>query len=324
VAGSFTLYDYPGKFLTAADGNQNVKVRLQENQVFYEVAEASGNVRGMGSGNLFSLIDFPRDDQNKEYLIVSATYHLQAAILETSSSGQTGDEFRASYRLIDSQTQFRPALTSHKPRVEGPQTATYRDRASNEPRVGYWDPDSGLFHRNQSDPERPRHPDALPGDLGQPQGPPGIHLHMKRSKKPSPPSRAELRLHAELVSEAHRLAATDPSPADVLLFAETFGRDSIVRSTERVARYIERLSSSGGDLEYEEMHKLFSLIDDLYALGAVTADDEAVPKAIRERIEERLSRQPRVARLVAQDRGTLLARLRWPYDVLLNAKSRRR
>ncbi len=132
AADQYALYDYPGKFLTTDDGTRTVKVRLQEAQVLYETAEASGNPRALGAGHLFSLADFPRDDQNREYVIIGASYHLHAGIFETAGSHATGEEFRASYRVIDSQTPFRPAPTAHKVRVDGPQTAIVVGEAGEE------------------------------------------------------------------------------------------------------------------------------------------------------------------------------------------------
>jgi type VI secretion system secreted protein VgrG len=125
------LFDYPGDFLTADAGNTRVKVRLQENQVSYGVAQTAGNARGLGAGALFTLADFPRGDQNKEYLVIAAQYQLHASILETGG-GQDDDDFRSHLTVIDSQTQFRPGLHAPKPRVEGPQTATVVGESGDE------------------------------------------------------------------------------------------------------------------------------------------------------------------------------------------------
>jgi type VI secretion system secreted protein VgrG len=120
---SGALFEYPGYFLTKAAGDDRVKVRLEERQVDYALVDASGDVRGLGAGNLFNLIDHPRDDQNKEYLVVSAQYHIHAGQF-TSGSGGEGAHARVSFGFLDSTVPFRPALSAHKARVEGPQTAT--------------------------------------------------------------------------------------------------------------------------------------------------------------------------------------------------------
>ncbi len=118
----YALFDYPGNFLTTDVGSERVKVRLQAAQISYAVVQAAGDTRGLGAGTIFTLAEFPRDDQNKEYLITSAHYNMHAASFESGGGGGS-DRFNASYTLIDSQTQFRSQPTTRKPRVEGPQTA---------------------------------------------------------------------------------------------------------------------------------------------------------------------------------------------------------
>ena len=127
----YALFEYPGQFLSTDAGQERVKMRLQEAQVSYDIVDTAGDVRALASGALFTLIDFPRDDQNKEYLIISAHYHLHAGTF-VSGGGGGSDEFRGSYTVIASQTQFRPALHAPKPRVEGPQTAIVVGQAGEE------------------------------------------------------------------------------------------------------------------------------------------------------------------------------------------------
>jgi type VI secretion system secreted protein VgrG len=115
------LFEYPGDFLKKDDGDAQVKRRLEERQYEYEMVQASGDVRGLGSGDLFTLIDYPRDDQNKEYLVVGAAYNIHVG--DYASDGVGDDEFRGSLKLLDSKTPFRPAIRAAKHRVEGPQTA---------------------------------------------------------------------------------------------------------------------------------------------------------------------------------------------------------
>jgi type VI secretion system secreted protein VgrG len=115
------LFDYPGDYLKKADGDTLVKTRLEERQWEHEIVQTSGDVRGIGSGDLFTLKGYPRDDQNKEYLIVSAAYAIHVGDYETSGAG--GEEFHSGLSLLDSKVPFRPTIRARKHRVEGPQTA---------------------------------------------------------------------------------------------------------------------------------------------------------------------------------------------------------
>ncbi|MES1205760.1 MAG: type VI secretion system tip protein TssI/VgrG [Pseudomonadota bacterium] len=119
----YEVFDSPGDFVKKGVGETRVKRRLEERQFEHELVQSSGDVRGPGSGHLFTLQEFPRDDQNKQYLVVSALYSVHAGDYETSGGGDAGEEFRVSYTLLDSKVPYRPPMRAHKSRVEGPQTA---------------------------------------------------------------------------------------------------------------------------------------------------------------------------------------------------------
>jgi type VI secretion system secreted protein VgrG len=124
------VFDYPGGYFKGSEGDTLVSVRLQEEQLDYERFDAAGTARGLSSGCKFTLADFPRDDQNKEYVVVQAVYDLAA---NPSESGVGQDaHFRCAVQCIDSKIQFRAAQTTPKPRIEGPQTAIVTGPAGEE------------------------------------------------------------------------------------------------------------------------------------------------------------------------------------------------
>ena len=60
----YEVYDYPGHYLQKADGEQYADVRIDEFGSQFETAQASSNSKGIRVGSLFTLDDFPREDQN--------------------------------------------------------------------------------------------------------------------------------------------------------------------------------------------------------------------------------------------------------------------
>ena len=74
---SSEVYDYPGYYKENADGDAQTKVRIEEMQADQTLARGDGCVRNMYSGGLFTLSEYPRRDQNAEYLLVSLTHHLE-------------------------------------------------------------------------------------------------------------------------------------------------------------------------------------------------------------------------------------------------------
>lgn len=122
TAGDYPLYDYPGTYVQSEDGEHYARTRIEALQTLHEQVELAGNARGLGSGHLFSLSGFSRQDQNREYLIVGARYYLSQESGE-SGVGAPSAQFESSLTCIDAQQSFRPMAITHRPIVKGPQTA---------------------------------------------------------------------------------------------------------------------------------------------------------------------------------------------------------
>ncbi|MBT2298670.1 type VI secretion system tip protein TssI/VgrG [Pseudomonas fluorescens] len=122
TAGDYPLYDYPGTYVQSQDGEHYARTRIEALQTLHEQVELAGNARGLGSGHLFSLTGFTRQDQNREYLIVGARYYVSQESGETGG-GAPSAQFESSLTCIVAQQSYRPLPTTHRPIVKGPQTA---------------------------------------------------------------------------------------------------------------------------------------------------------------------------------------------------------
>ena len=122
TAGDYPLYDYPGTYVQSEDGEHYARTRIEALQTLHEQVELAGNARGLGSGHLFSLTGFSRQDQNREYLIVGARYYISQESGETGG-GAPSAQFESSLTCIDAQQSYRPLANTHRPIVKGPQTA---------------------------------------------------------------------------------------------------------------------------------------------------------------------------------------------------------
>lgn len=127
----FEVFDYPGGYLKTADGENYAKVRLGEEQAAFEQTTGSGNARGLFAGGLFTLADFPRTDQNREYLITSVTHEVTVPQGE-SAGAALGALYRGRLGAIPSGQQFRPSRETPKSVVQGPQTAVVVGPAGEE------------------------------------------------------------------------------------------------------------------------------------------------------------------------------------------------
>jgi type VI secretion system secreted protein VgrG len=122
TAGDYPLYDYPGTYVQSEDGEHYARTRIEALQTLHEQVELAGNARGLGSGHLFSLTGFSRQDQNREYLIVGSRYSISQESGETGI-GAASAQFESRLTCIDAQQSYRPLPNTHRPIVKGPQTA---------------------------------------------------------------------------------------------------------------------------------------------------------------------------------------------------------
>ena len=119
----FGIYDYPGEYSTAADGKNYAKLRIEELQAEFERVYGTADARGLACGYVFTLTgEVRRKDQEREYLVVSATHVATSADVESGSGGGTV-EYSCSFQAMDSKSPFRTPRTTPKPVVQGPQTA---------------------------------------------------------------------------------------------------------------------------------------------------------------------------------------------------------
>ena len=120
------VFDYPGDFMTRKEGQDYTEVRLQEIQCQQERMKASGACRGLSPGYSFTLKDFPREDQNKEYLTISIEHDINNNAF-FSNEGIMAPLYRCSIEVMPldakSNVNFRTPRKTPKPRVHGPQTA---------------------------------------------------------------------------------------------------------------------------------------------------------------------------------------------------------
>jgi type VI secretion system secreted protein VgrG len=130
--GDYDDYYNPDGLTEKGDAEADTQVRMESALVANTIIEVEGNTMGLGVGDLVTLVRpfgepynpfWNDDDFDKEYLITSASYSLSINQHETGNAADSDEPFRATFALLDNQTQYRPRRLAHKPRIEGPQTA---------------------------------------------------------------------------------------------------------------------------------------------------------------------------------------------------------
>jgi type VI secretion system secreted protein VgrG len=129
----YEVYDYPGLYLERADGEHYAAVRIDELGAQFETAQAGTNARGLTVGALVTLEDHPRADQNREYLVLSATHQLSFSNYEALPDAAVAPTtYQCTFVAMPGTQQFRPRRQTPKPFVQGPQTAVVVGPAGDE------------------------------------------------------------------------------------------------------------------------------------------------------------------------------------------------
>ena len=153
----FEIYDYPGEFMESGDGDKYASIRMQELQSAYNVSRGGGLTRFLLPGGKFELSDFPREDQNREYLLTQIQHQIVADDYTPGKVSYT-PVYQCTFRAIPSDSQFRSLRSTAQPQISGPQTAMVTGPSGEEIHTDphgrvkvqfHWDRD-GSYNENSS------------------------------------------------------------------------------------------------------------------------------------------------------------------------------
>lgn len=128
----FEVFDYPGVYEEAGDGEGYARSRIEALQSRHELLEGESDSRRIAVGGLFTLSGHSLDTQNREYLIVGVGIELQSDVYGVGLRTEAGDLYHCKFTCIDSQESYRSARKATRPNVKGPQTAVVVGRAGEE------------------------------------------------------------------------------------------------------------------------------------------------------------------------------------------------
>ena len=131
----FEMYDNAANYADEEAGDYGdgyAKLRIQELQAQHDIIVGHADSPGMVCGSKFKLEGHPRPDENGEYLIVGVTYQCTAESYKPGAPKSDGKIFACDFTAIPAATVFRPARTTEKPRIQGPQTAIVVGKAGEE------------------------------------------------------------------------------------------------------------------------------------------------------------------------------------------------
>lgn len=129
---SFEIYDYPGRYADTGHGSDRSTVRMESLRAERDLLVGESDCRRFISGHKFTLDEHPRDDMNREYLLVRVEHvgrQSQAAGADAvAAASESADEeaermYETEFEAIPSDVLYRAPMTTPKAIVDGPQTA---------------------------------------------------------------------------------------------------------------------------------------------------------------------------------------------------------
>lgn len=114
------VYDPPGEYLTPAEGQRYVKLRMEEADARYAAASAKTNLRGVAVGATFELTDHPRDAENAKYLVVGTRIDI---VYSGYEAGKGDSHFSCSFSALRAKDVYRSQRITPKPYIGGTQSA---------------------------------------------------------------------------------------------------------------------------------------------------------------------------------------------------------
>lgn len=129
----YEIYEWPGGYTEFPDGETYAKLRLQEHLTKQSRVLGRANKRNLAPGYTINLESYPREDQNRQYLVLSVHYHFEENPEVSSSRGdgatatknpqEAGSIQQFEIRAQPTSIDYRPKRSTPKPRTRGPQTA---------------------------------------------------------------------------------------------------------------------------------------------------------------------------------------------------------
>jgi type VI secretion system secreted protein VgrG len=125
-------YEWPGGYTEFGDGETYARVRLEEQLSPRSRVLGVSNHRCLAPGYTTTLTNYPREDQNQQYLIVSVHYHFQENPEVSEGGAGRPPVQRLTLQAQPTSVVFRPPRVTPKPRTQGPQTAVVVGPAGEE------------------------------------------------------------------------------------------------------------------------------------------------------------------------------------------------
>ena len=129
------IYDYPGEYAqlfnkpeqrldeVEPEGRKIVAIRMEEEETPLQIAYGASTCRAFMAGARFEMVDPPPGSDEGPYVLTSVQHSAIQSSAFVSGGAEGGGSYYNNFTCIPGDVPFRPARTTHKPVMRGPQTA---------------------------------------------------------------------------------------------------------------------------------------------------------------------------------------------------------
>ncbi|MGR3270607.1 type VI secretion system tip protein VgrG [Thalassococcus profundi] len=145
-------YTYPGRHGTQGLGEKLAGFRNRQDQALAQQIWAESSAAMFCAGCAFSLVDYPRDEENIDYMILAVDYDIWDGQYSSRATRNRPEGIFTSYRMVPQESGYCPPQITPKPVMKGPQTAIvvgpageeiYTDEYARVKVQFYWDREGG-------------------------------------------------------------------------------------------------------------------------------------------------------------------------------------
>jgi type VI secretion system secreted protein VgrG len=130
--GKYEIYDFPGEYLKKAQGEQLVKIRMEEEEAPHTVVSGASTCRAFTPGYRFDLTGHYSQPMDRSYVLTEVQHVASVGESYSEAGADVGESYSNHFTCIPHDVPFRPARVTPKPTVQGPQTAIVVGRSGEE------------------------------------------------------------------------------------------------------------------------------------------------------------------------------------------------
>ena len=122
-AKNWEIFDYPNEYKDKSEGEALVRVRMEEDEMPYEVVNGSGACRSHFPGAKITMVENYSPAENGKKYVLTSVNHFSSGPQYTTGGQSEEDHYQNSFTCVPQSAVLRPARLTPKPVIHGSQTA---------------------------------------------------------------------------------------------------------------------------------------------------------------------------------------------------------